>query len=93
MIAGQTKHILDAQAGGPQQIGLDGNTIPVTGDHLEDRFGPGLMAAADAATDEMPTPWELSARLTTTGLPPKAFKAASATAPAAVAPGAHSAAP
>ena len=39
MIAGQAKHILDPQAGGAQQIGLQGDAVPVAGDHLEDRFG------------------------------------------------------
>ena len=39
MIAGQAKHILDPQTGGSQQIGLEGDAVPVAGDHLENRFG------------------------------------------------------
>ena len=42
MIAGQAKHILDSQAGGAQQIGLQGDAVPVAGDHLEDRFDAGF---------------------------------------------------
>jgi hypothetical protein len=91
MIAGHAKHILDSQAGGAQQIGLKGDAVPVAGDHLEDRFGAGLMAATAAATDEIATPCELSGHVDGHQFAAQAFKAASVAAPVAVAPGAHSA--
>ena len=53
VVAGEAENVIDAEGGGPQDIALEGDAVPVPGHHLETRLQPHELEAdaAGQATD------------------------------------------